>query len=623
MSTRSMVVSIIGRPNVGKSTIFNRLMKKQHLAMTHDQPGVTRDRHYGIMQLEEHLDGEEKRAEIILVDTGGFYPDKIEIDTHKKKNNVDPFFNIMADHAKLAIDESDLVLFVVDVREGFLPFDKGICDYIKSTRKPFWLVMNKFDTEKQEGDQYDFYTLGLDEDDMMRVSAEHNRGFYDLRERLLRNAMKFNETEAAKEIKENLQAGVKPRHDVVSNVAIIGAPNAGKSTLLNCLVGAQRALVSDIAGTTVDPIEGYIDLYFGPDIDLLSPIADKYRKDATEIFEELKKYQDSGDVDLNISVDEDDLSEEEKKVYVEYGQTAESTFKDDEEEEGGDIGAGSDFAFDESNTGPDLYSDKEILNSIEKNFDNNTADETNVDLEFAQYVNRWRSIKIVDTAGIRKSKLVEGFIETQSVYRSLRAISESEIVLFMVDSTLGITHQDRRLLDIALEKGKSVIVCLNKIDLLKETFADNKKKKEWLENLRDDVPWLGFCQLVTISAQKNRNINYLREALKRTIVIRNRKIPTGALNRCLLSLTDANPVIVKKAAGTRFKVKYASMLKTSPPTFLLFSNKSQGIPENYRKYLVNGLRKEFDLTNTPVHLIFRTSTDIERRMRKVEKKNAR
>ncbi len=616
MNQRSIVVSIIGRPNVGKSTIFNRLMRKQHLAMTHDQPGVTRDRHYGIMNLDEVVDGEHLIDEVILVDTGGFYPEKIDIDPKKKKNNVDPFFNIMADHARLAIDESDIVLFVVDVREGLLPFDKSICDYIKSTRKTFWLVLNKFDTEKQEGDQYDFYTLGLDEEDMLRVSAEHNRGFYDLREKLLRFAKNFKETEATS--LELLQKGVKPENDVVGAVAIIGAPNAGKSTLLNCLVGAQRALVSEIAGTTVDPIEGYIDLYFGPDVDILSPRDNQFRKNAEEMFEELKRFQESGDVDLNLSVDEEDLTEEEKKIYVEFGQTAEATFSDGE----GDVGESSDFAFDESNTGTDLYSEKEILSEIEKNWDS-AAEEPVANLEFAQIKNRWRSVKLVDTAGIRKSKLVEGFIETQSVYRSLRAITESDIVLFMVDSTLGITHQDRRLCDIALEKGKSIIICLNKIDLLKDVFADQKKKKEWLQNLRDDVPWLSFCQLVTISAQKNRNINYLREALKRTIVIRNRKIPTGALNRTLLHLTDANPVVVKKTNGTRFKVKYASMLKSSPPTFLLFSNKSQGIPENYKRYLVNGLRKEFDLTNSPVHLIFRTSTDIERRMRKVEKKKNR
>lgn len=618
MSTRSMVVSIIGRPNVGKSTIFNRLMKKQHLAMTHDQPGVTRDRHYGIMTLEEAIEGELFKEEVILVDTGGFYPEKIDIDP-KIKNNVDPFFNIMADHAKLAIDESDLVLFVVDVREGLLPFDEGICNYIKSTRKPFWLIMNKFDTEKQEGDQYDFYTLGLDEEHMMRVSAEHNRGFYDIRERLIKTALSFREKEMLNVANDYLQPGVKPRNDVVSSVAIIGAPNAGKSTLLNCLVGAQRALVSEIAGTTVDPIEGYIDLYFGPDVEMLSTRENPFRKDNTEIFEELKRFQESGDVDLNISVDEDELSEEEKKIYVEFGQTVESTFEDDASDD--EVAASGDFSFDESNTGSDYYTEDEIVSEIEKNWNNPEEEVEN--LEHAKEVNRWRSIKIVDTAGIRKSKLVEGFIETQSVYRSLRSITESDVVLFMIDSTLGITHQDRRLIDIALEKGKSLIVCLNKIDLLKETFANEKKKKEWMKNLKDDVPWLGFCQLVTISAQKNRNINYLREALKRTIVIRNRKIPTGALNRCFLSLTEKNPVIVKRTNGIRFKVKYASMLKSSPPTFLLFSNKSQGIPENYRRYLINGLRTEFDLTNTPVHLIFRTSTDIERRMKKIEKKNSK
>lgn len=616
MNKRSLVVSIIGRPNVGKSTIFNRLMKKQYLAMTHDQPGVTRDRHYGIMELDETVEEGSKPEEVILVDTGGFYPEKIDIDPSKKKNNIDPFFNIMADHAKLAIDESDLVLFVVDVREGLLPFDKTICDYIRSTKKTVWLLMNKFDTEKQDGDHVDFYELGLDDDIMLKMSAEHNRGFYDLRERLAGVAKKFREEYKDKQDEEYLQKGVRPRNDVVSSVAIIGAPNAGKSTLLNCLVGAQRALVSEIAGTTVDPIEGYIDLFFGPDVEMLSPQDNPFRKENDEIYNEMKMFQDSGLIDHE-EKDEEDLSEEEKKIYLEFGKTPDMMIDDMIE----DVGANSEFQFDESKTGENYFSQKEILKSIEGNWD--APPEEDADLKNVEYVHRWRSIKIVDTAGIRKSKLVEGFIETQSVYRSLRAISESDVVLFMIDSTLGITHQDRRLLDIALEKGKSLVICLNKIDLLRETFADIKKKNEWLQNLQDEVPWLGFCQLITISAQKNRNINYLREALKRTIITRNRKIPTGALNRCLLSLTDQNPVLVKKTNGVRFKVKYASMLKSSPPTFLLFSNKSQGIPENYRRYLVNGLRKEFNLTNTPVHLIFRTSSDIERRMKKVEKKAAR
>jgi GTP-binding protein len=494
-----------------------------------------------------------------------------------------------------------------------LPFDKGISDYIRSTKKSVWLLMNKFDSEKQDGEQYDFFNLGLDDENMHQISAEHNRGFNDLREKLMVTVKKFQASGKSAD-HEHLQNGVQPHNDVVSSVAIIGAPNAGKSTLLNCLVGAQRALVSEIAGTTVDPIEGYVDLYFGPDIDLLSTQDNAFRKDNSKIYEEMKKYAETGDVDL-VEVDEDDLTENEKKIYVEFGQTEEYRgFQEEEEETRGS----SEFSFDESNTGKDYFSESQIINEIESNW--NAPAEEPANMENALMVNRWRSIKLVDTAGIRKSKLVEGFIETQSVYRSLRAISESDVVLFMIDSTLGITHQDRRLIDIALEKGKSLIVCLNKIDLLKEIFADAKKKKEWTQNLRDDVPWLSFCQLVTISAQKNRNINYLREALKRTIVTRNRKIPTGALNRCFATLTDKNPVVIKKTSGGRLKIKYASMLKSSPPTFLLFSNKSLGIPENYRRYLVNGLRTEFDLVNTPVHLIFRTSTDIERRMRKVEKK---
>src|SRR5690606_22042580 len=200
-----------------------------------------------------------------------------------KKQVSEPFFNIMADHAKLAIDESDLILFVVDVREGLLPFDETIAHYIRTTHKPFWLVINKYDTDKQMGDEAEFYSIGTNESEFLLVSAEHDRGLIDLREKLYKFA---NDFKATQDDGKNIQKGVKPNHDVVANVAIIGAPNAGKSTLLNQLVGAQRALVSDIAGTTVDPIEGYIDLFFGGKVDVLSSYENEFRKSNARLLEE-------------------------------------------------------------------------------------------------------------------------------------------------------------------------------------------------------------------------------------------------------------------------------------------------------------------------------------------------
>lgn len=599
---RSAVVSIIGRPNVGKSTIFNRLMRQARLAMTHDQPGVTRDRHYGILDIEEG----DRHQELILVDTGGFYPEKVEID-EKKKNNVDSFFNIMADHAKLAIRESDLVLFVVDAREGLNPFDQGIREFIRTENKPLWVLVNKFDTEKQNGDEVDFYRLDIDGDDLIKVSAEHNRGIGEVRDRLLRFAENFKTNE---EVKDTIQKGVKPHHDVVASVAIVGAPNAGKSTLLNALVGAQRALVSEIAGTTVDPIEGYIDLFFGDDSLNLKGQENQFRVTAESLFEEMKEYGQKSAVDL----DSDDEIEE--KIMLEYGQMAPELglLPDAEDEKSVDFEPSEDSIADFDLS--EYFSDEAIENSLE------LKETSDVELEEAKrgMTEGFRSIKLVDTAGIRRSKKVEGFIEEQSVYRSLRAITACDVVIFMVDATLGITHQDRRLLDIALEKGKSLVICLNKIDLLRDIFSNQKKKNEWFEDLKYKIPWLGFCQLVTISARNNRNIGFLKNAIRETIMVRNRRVPTGQLNKVISELVDRHPVVVNRTGGTRFKVKYASMIKSAPPTFLLFTNKSQGIPDHYRRFLVNGLRRDFGLVNTPVHLIFRTSSDLDRRMKRVQAK---
>lgn len=641
---RTMVVSLIGRPNVGKSSLFNRLMRKAHKAITHDKPGVTRDRHYGIATFEELA--HTKAGETILVDTGGFYPTKIEENVPKQKDQImNKFFNIMTDQAKTAINESDLILFVVDSREGVLPFDQTIADYIRAQRKPFWVLVNKYDTDKQEGEELEFYQLGIGEEEMFKVSAEHGLGLLDLKQALHTEIIRFEQSQ--KDEMSKLQKGVTPREKVVSRLALIGAPNAGKSTMLNLLLGSERALVSDIPGTTVDPIEGFFDIFFGKDAEqmendvsfaktdnLLFQQYEEFRNNNPDVYESLAKsynLEEEGTRGTPI-YDEDAYLSPETPLYEEEVD-ADAEFE---------LEVDSDIDMDEA------LSDDEIQKTEEELYDTVFAVEDDVDFDMdenseaesddqysPEYLaamkkleedakiegSQWRSMHIVDTAGIRRQKAVDGFIEQQSVYRSLRCITESDIIIFMIDATIGISHQDRRLLDIALEKGKSVIVCLNKVDLLKDTLVDEDAKKEWISDLRATVPWLKHCDLIPLSAKYNKHVGKLREAIKKTVLIRNRNIGTGKLNRYVYQLIESNPVAIKKA-GKRLKVKYASMLKSNPPTFLFFANLSKDIPDNYTNYLKNGLRKEFVLDNTPIHIIFRTGEDLGKkfgkRMKEIE-----
>jgi len=542
-------ISIIGRPNVDKSSIFNRLMKKCTKALTFDIPGVTRDRHYGIVPFEDRCG--ENPLDVILVDTGGFYPQKVEDLGPSKESS---FFNIMASHAKIAIEESDLVLFVVDIREGLLPMDKSITDFIRSTKKEFWILINKYDSEKQLGEESEFYALGVPEERMLSVSAAHGLGFGTLKERIYQQLSQL-ESEMGPGL--DLQLGVTPHYPVVANLALIGAPNAGKSTLLNCLIGAKRALVSHIPGTTVDPIIGYFDIDFGQRGESLKEQQDAWRvsnRDLLSDYNEWEKFVETSG----------------ESIVGEFDHSGLCRYSNAESEQ------------QEKSAGPTL-----------------------------------RSLKIVDTAGIRRKHNVSGYIETQSVYRSLRCITDSDIVIFMVDAESGISHQDRRLCDIALEKGKSLILCLNKTDLIREKIKTPMDRKNWLSDLRYKIPWLDYCEIVTISAKYKKNIIGLKRAVKKTVLVRNKKITTSALNKCVMDLVANHTVVLKGSRGKPFKVKYASMLKANPPTFLLFSNKSQAIPDNFRRYLQKGIRRNFDLVNTPVHLIFRTNTELEKRVGKL------
>lgn len=620
MYRRSMVVSLIGRPNVGKSTIFNRLMRKAHKAITHDRPGVTRDRHYGIMTIEAH--GKNPEVDAILVDTGGFYPDKIEENVPKLRDQVmNKFFNIMTEQAKMAIVESDLILFVVDAREGLLPYDQTIADYLRASNKEFWLLINKFDSDGQEGDEFEFYNLGLDEEHFIKLSAEHGLGLIDLRLKLQNKIVNFND-ESTLNPHVQLSKGVTPREKVVARLALIGAPNAGKSTLLNHLLGSERALVSDIPGTTVDPIEGFFDLYFGTSAEKLSTDVG-FLKDDNLLFQQYEEFRKNNpDIYRSLS-DAYNIEEESTSgvpIYEEDSLNDDEPFYDDSENENLELDYDSVLSENEENEF--TPEDQEIYESV-FSVDDTELDETELETapeeieeEEVNIGSHWRSIHIVDTAGIRRQKSIEGFIEQQSVYRSLRSITESDIVIVMIDATIGISHQDRRLMDIALEKGKSVIVALNKMDLLSGKFADEKEKKEWIKDLRAKIPWLYYCDIITISAKHGSHIGRLKESIKKTVLIRNSMISTGVLNRYVYQLIESNQVTMKHAKGKRFKVKYASMVKCSPPTFLFFTNLSKGIPENYKSYLKNGLRTQFDLSNTPIHLIFRTGEDLNRRLQR-------
>ncbi len=618
MRKRNMVVSLIGRPNVGKSSLFNSLMGKQHKSITFDEPGVTRDRHYGITSL--NAVGDIEPADVILVDTGGFYPEKIE----ETEENRDKFFNIMTGHARTAISESDLVLMVVDVREGVLPFDEEIAKFIRSQEKEFWLLMNKYDTDKQAGTEAEFYVIPVDE--YFLLSAAHNKGVTNLKERLHQKANDFSYKEISQ---SSLSQGVTPREEVVARFALIGAPNAGKSTLLNQLIGAERALVSDIPGTTVDPIEGYFDLFFGDEAHLLQEDNkttqndralfrqyDEFRNNNPEVFSRMintfEKEEFLGEQKGQFYPDELELSaEDESDYYFEEGEAEGLIY--DENTEGEEVLKVESMQM----SNPFTEGEGESESDVEAKTDDADDSEINNENDSGN-TSFWRSIHLVDTAGIRKKANITNFVENQSVYRSLRCITESDIIIFMIDATKGIGHQDRRLMDIALEKGKSLIVCMNKFDLLKAKLKTDKEREAWLDDLRDKVPWLSFCDIIPISAKNKTGIKRLKKIMTKTIFIRKRMVATGELNRTVFSLLERNPVVVQRSGGRRLKVKYASQVKSGPPTFLFFANRSRGIPEHYKRYIRNSLRKEFCLDNTPVHLVFRTGKDLENRMKKLK-----
>ena len=432
------LVAIVGRPNVGKSTLFNRLTKTRS-AIVSDTAGTTRDRQYG------KVDWNGK--EFSIVDTGGWVV-----------NSEDIFEDAIRRQVLVATEEADMVLFVVDVQTGLTDWDEDVAQILRRSKLPVMLVVNKVDKNEQQYDAAEFYSLGLGEP--YCVSATTGSGTGDLLDEVLKNLKS--------ETAELLEDGI-PRF------AVVGRPNAGKSSIINAFIGEERNIVTEIAGTTRD------------------------------------------------------------SIYTRFDK----------------------FGF-------DFY--------------------------------------LVDTAGIRRKNKVTEDLEFYSVMRSIRSIEYSDVCILMLDATRGIETQDMNIFQLIQRNNKSLVVVVNKWDLVE---AKNQKVITTFETAirKRMAPFVDF-PIVFASALTKQRIFKVLETAKEVYLNRKARIGTSKLNEVMLPLIEAFPPPSVK--GKYIKIKYCTQLpNTQIPSFVFYANLPQYIKEPYRRFLENKIRDNWNLTGTPINIFIR------------------
>ena len=439
-------VAIVGRPNVGKSTLFNRLVGRR-LALVDDRPGVTRDRREG----EAKLLGLEFR----VIDTAGF-------------EDEDPASlpGRMRQQTEAAVRDADAALFMIDAREGLTPLDEEIGRWLRAESTPVIVVANKAEAQAGESGMLDAYRLGFG--DPVAISAEHGEGVGDLFQAL--QPLVEREDIDAEEAEEGA--------DAILKIAIVGRPNAGKSTLVNRMLGQERMITGPEAGITRDSIS--------LDWQWLSP---------------------SGDV---------------------------------------------------------------------------------------------RPVRLVDTAGLRKRAKVDDKLERLSAADAKRAIDYAEVVVLLLDATRGLESQDLRIAAQVIEEGRALLIALNKWDVAENASSLFNGVKaaldEGLAQLRD-VP------VLTVSAKTGKGIDTILKVAFDLREAWTRRVSTGELNRWFEAAVEANPPPAPK--GQRIKLRYITQVKSRPPTFVVFGNRTDEIPESYRRYLLNAMRRDVKMGPVPIRLEFR------------------
>lgn len=434
------IVAIVGRPNVGKSTLVNRIAQTAD-AIVHQSRGVTRDRSYH----EADWNGRS----FTLVDTGGIEPLKSE----------DVFSASIRDQALAACEEAAVILFVVDGTTGVTEEDESVARMLKRVKAPVFLLVNKLDNPDREGDNlWEFYSLGVGEP--IAISALHGHGTGDL----------LDEVVALFPEEDDLPA--EPSDPNSLSVAIIGRPNAGKSSLFNKIIGSDRSIVSDIAGTTRDAI--------------------------------------------------DTIVERDGRRYC-----------------------------------------------------------------------------MVDTAGIRKKSTVYENIEYYSMVRGLRAIDRADVALLVVDSTTGMTEQDQKVANLAIERGCALVILLNKWDLLK----DDRERDQVMETVDRRLTLAPWASVLRISALTGRSVEKIWALIDAAAATRASKVSTSRLNQMLTEMREFGHTVVD--GKRRLRMHYVTQTGTKPPTFTFFVNHTDMVNDTYRRYIENRMRAAFDFKGTPIRLRFR------------------
>lgn len=440
-------VAIIGRPNVGKSTLFNRLVGKK-LALVDDRPGVTRDRREG----EAHLIGLDFR----VVDTAGY-----------EDENPQTLPGRMRQQTEAAVEEADVALFLFDSRAGIVPLDEEIARWLRGSDTPVVLVANK--AEGRAGEQGVLESLAMGFGDPVQLSAEHGEGIGDLFEALLPHIEGWDTPEEVEDVDSP---------DAPLKLAIVGRPNAGKSTLVNKMLGEDRLITGPEAGITRD------------------------------------------------------------SIAVDW-----------------------------------IWHDRE---------------------------GRARAVRLIDTAGMRKRAKVQDKLEKLSVADALRAVDFAEVVVLLLDATLGLESQDLRIADRVLEEGRALVIAMNKWDVAENASSLFNGVKKALE---DGLSQVKGVPLLTVSAATGKGLDVLLEAAFETRTAWSQRVGTGELNRWFERAIEANPP--PAPGGKRIKLRYVTQVKTRPPSFVIFGTRVDQLPASYERYLVNSMRRELGFGAVPVRLTLR------------------